>query len=124
MAWSKEDIERLLSEVMDAKSITLVCSQFPDGRKHPAYAASNEPPPPRGCKNCWQAYWMYSVATTPPHLRAELLEKAYKGVYDAVKAVERGQFDFQPYDRPRIQFEKDALDDETGVDSSKPIGDN
>ena len=119
MAWSKADIEKLLSEVLDAKSIQLICSQFPDGRKHKPYLASNTPPEPRGCVNCWQAYWMYSVATTPPHLRAELLEKAYRGIYDAVKSVERGEFDFQPLARPGIVIEHDAYDEATGIDHSK-----
>lgn len=115
--WEDADVAKLLSELMDADKIQLICSQFPDGRHHTPYVAKGAPPPPRGCVNCWKAYWWHVAATTPPHLRAERLEQAYRAVYDANKLFERGEWDLELADHAEVTIEKDAWPDQNPVES-------
>ena len=113
--WSDADIAKLGREVMDSQKIQLICSAFPSGKPHRPYLGSNQPPPPRGCVNCWKAYWWYVTATTPPHLREEMLSRAEKGVADAVQEWETGNWELELAAHPQISIEKDAMDDTTGV---------
>lgn len=106
--WSEVEKALLAGELLDPTKVHLICGLH-------QYLGSATPPFPNGCVDCWKAYWWYQVATTPPHLRDELLELAYKGVYDSVKAHERGEFDFRPFASPEITIEKDAMDDATGI---------
>lgn len=104
--FTEAEVTKLLGEVMDPNKVLLTC-------KRHMYVGCEKPPEPKGCKNCWEAYWWFMIASTPPHLRQERLEQAYRAVYDAVKMAERGEFDFEPLARPVITTEKDAY--ENGV---------
>jgi hypothetical protein len=107
--YTQEEQKLLLHEVLDKNRVHLVCSQYPNGKPHELYMGSATPPPPRGCANCWKAYWWYMIASTPPHLREARLAAAEKAVRDAVQWAEAGNFDFVPFDRPEITIEKDAI---------------
>jgi hypothetical protein len=103
--YSDAEVTQILNDVLDPDKILLVCS------KH-QYVAGDKPPAPIGCRDCWQAYWTHKIATTPPHLRRERLEQAYRAVYDAVKMHERGKFDFEPFDHIQdVEIKKDAEPD-------------
>lgn len=102
--WSEAEVTKLLGEVLDKDKVLLTC-------KRHMYIGQEKPPEPIGCTDCWTAYWWYMIATTPPHLRQERLEMAYRATYDAVKLAERGEFDFEPLARPIIETEKDAWPD-------------
>ena len=103
--WSDAEVDALMLEVLDKSKILLHCP------KH-TYVASDTPPAPIGCKHCWEAYWWYKIASTPPHLRQERLEQAYAMVSDAVVQMERGEFDIQLYDHPVIETRKNVSDKE------------
>jgi hypothetical protein len=106
--WSAQNVNDWAGEVLNPQKVLLHCGVH-------SYVGSDTPPPPRGCKNCWEAYWWYKIASTPPHLRQERLEQAMKMVRDANQAVEAGKFDFLVDDRyPTATVEKDGFDDETG----------
>ena len=99
--FSERERTDILRDVLDPSKILLTCG------KH-AYVAGEKPPEPRGCRMCWQAYWVHKIATTPPHLREERLEQAFRAVYDAVKMHERGEFDFEAFPNAGIEVQKDG----------------
>ena len=101
--YSDREREDILRDVLDPAKTQVVCG------KH-QYIGSETPPTPNGCQMCWQAYWIHKIASTPPHLRRERLEEAYRAVYDAVKMYERGEFDFEPFEHAgtEIKTEPDA----------------
>lgn len=88
--------ENVLREVFDKDKILLSCGEH-------RYIGSNLPPQPIGCKQCWEAYYWYMIATTPPHLRRERVEQAISAVTHANESYERGEFDFEPLARPIIE---------------------
>lgn len=90
----------ILSEVMDSEKIQLLCGRH-------SYLAGEKPPTSTGCKECWQAWYMHKIATTPPHLRQERLEMMERMIHDAVKDVEAGRWDFSPLDHPEVDFSKE-----------------
>lgn len=103
-SYTPRQAEDLLSEVMDKEKLTLFCG------KH-TYIASSIPPTAQGCKSCWECYYWYMIASTPPHLRAERLNQIEEMVAHAVEVVEKHEFDVKLYDRPVIHTEKNAIDD-------------
>lgn len=106
--WSAANVEQWAGEVLNTQKVLLHCGVH-------KYIASDIPPLPRGCKNCWEAYWWFKIASPPPHLRRERLEQAFKMVMDANQAVEQGDWDFQvDLGYPEAKIEKDGFDDETG----------
>ena len=82
--WSAQNVNDWAGEVLNKEKVLLHCGDH-------NYVASDTPPPPRGCVNCWKAYWWFKIASTPPHLRQERLEQAMKMVRDANQAVEGGE---------------------------------
>ena len=106
ITWNEQQVEKILGEVMDKDKTLLSC------QKH-RYIASNTPPMPVGCKDCWLAYYWYMIATTPPHLREERLGQLERALTDAVAMAERGEFDFEPMAHPEIVTEKDAFDEKS-----------
>lgn len=97
--YSDQELKDILKDVLDESKVQLVCG------KH-NYLASETPPPPIGCRQCWEAYWWHKIASTPPHLRRQRLEEAYRATYDAVKMFERGEWDFEPFEHPEITIER------------------
>ena len=89
-----------LAEALDPAKLQLICGRH-------QYVGSETPPKPRGCRECWQAYWMHKIATTPPHLREQRLAEAEKLLRDAIQLAERGQFDFEPYPHPHVEISKE-----------------
>jgi hypothetical protein len=113
--WSAQNVEDWAGEVLNPQKVLLHCGVH-------NYIASDTPPPPRGCKNCWEAYWWFKIASTPPHLRQERLEQAFKMVRDANQAIETGTWDFQVAEGyPEAKIEKDGFDDNTGEYRRKSI---
>ena len=98
--YTQAEMERLFSDVMDPTKVQVVC-------KAHMYIGKEAPPNARGCKDCWQAWWTYKIATTPAHLRQERLDSAYVMLRHANEAFERGEFDFEPLDRAIIEQTKE-----------------
>lgn len=98
--YTEKEREDILRDVLDPSKVQLVCGRH-------QYVGSETPPAPIGCKMCWQAYWIHKIATTPPHLRRERLEAAYRAVYDAVKMHERGDFDFEVFPHAGVEISKE-----------------
>jgi hypothetical protein len=73
-----------------------------------------KPPEPRGCPDCWKAYFFTIHAQTAPHLRQEHLDELESVIRHAVEFSEKGQFgkDFELYEpgdpRFQITIDKDA----------------
>jgi hypothetical protein len=91
--------EAYAKEVLDKEKIQLVCA------KH-NYLGSNKVPQPRGCKDCWMAYYWYMIATTPPELRRQRVEEAYQALKKGVDSWEKGKWDFEPFDRVILEDSK------------------
>lgn len=107
LGMSDAQMEKYCAEVMDPQKVQLHCGVH-------SYVGSDIPPKPRGCKNCWEAYWWFKIASTPPHLRQQRIDEAYKMIRDANQAVENGDFDFvvdESY--PEATILKDGWDDIT-----------
>lgn len=103
-SYTDKQVADLLKDVLDKDKVLLTCA------KH-FYLGSSTPPDSHGCKNCWEAYYWYMIATTPPHLRQERLAMLESAVMHAVESVERGEFDLELQDRPTVTIEKDAYPD-------------
>lgn len=113
--WSVAEKEAWAGEVFDDKKVLLHCGLH-------SYVGSDTPPKPRGCKECWQAYWWFKIARTPPHLRAQRIEEAIKMVRDANQAIEQGTWDFHVDERyPHATIEKNGFDDVTRDYRKAPI---
>lgn len=93
---SEAEAQQVLGEVFDKQKVILHCGEH-------LYVGSNIPPPPRGCKSCWEAYYWHMIATTPPHLRRQRVEEALSAVRHGVESYEKGQWDFEPLDRAVIE---------------------
>lgn len=102
--YSPAEMQRLFTDIMDPDKVQLVC-----GRHN--YIASEKPPQPNGCKNCWEVWWWRKIATTPAGERLERLEQAMSMVRHANESFERGEFDFEPLDRAVATYEKDKEPD-------------
>ena len=102
--YSEKEMADILTDALDPNRTQVVC-------KRHSYVGAELPPAPIGCADCWQAYWMHKIASTPPHLRQQRLEEAYRAVYDAVKSHERGEFDFDVLDHAITEIHKDAEPD-------------
>lgn len=100
-AYSQREKEAILEDALDPSRLQLVCGRH-------QYVAKEMPPESQGCKECWQAWWMHKIATTPPHLREQRLQEAERMVRNAVQMYEAGEYDFSPYDHPEIKIEKDV----------------
>src|SRR5437899_2890859 len=73
------------------------------------YVGGSKPPQTRGCSKCWMAYYVWDLATTPPHLRKERLDELEGVVLRAVEFERTGKFgkDFELYEPgdPRFKVE-------------------
>jgi hypothetical protein len=98
--YSPKEMEDILSDVLDPSKVQLVCG------KH-NYIAGEQPPPPVGCKMCWQAYWLHKIASTPPHLRQQRLDEAYVMLRHANEEFEAGRFDFNVFDHAGVEQTKE-----------------
>lgn len=108
LGMSDAQMEAYCANVMDPQKAILHCGRH-------GYIGSDTPPKPNGCKNCWEVYWWFKIASTPAHLRQERLEQAFRTVYDAVRSVEKGTWDFKVDETyPEAKITKDGFDDETG----------
>jgi len=57
------------------------------------YVGSPLPPTKHDCSKCWFAYFYWSWATTPVHLKQERLEQMESMIYHMQEAIERGEGD-------------------------------
>jgi hypothetical protein len=107
MPISPADIAGILAE-KDSERVNLVCP------KH-QYVGSKMPPKSSGCKECWQVYYIYDLASTPPSLRKARLDELEHVINSVVDMVRKNKFDFVPEERPEINYTRDGLDDATGL---------
>jgi hypothetical protein len=102
--FSQHELGKLLSE-KDSERVDLRC-----GRHN--YLASKVPPETRGCHDCWMAYYVWDIATTPPHLRQERLDELESIIHHCVEYEQKGQFKdelYLPSDaRFQVEVDKDA----------------
>lgn len=96
-----------ISEVLNSEKTQLVCS------KH-NYLGGKLPPKTRGCNQCWMAYYVWDLATTPPSKRQERLDELESIINHAIEYDKKGQFGkdlelYEPGDaRFRVDYEKDG----------------
>jgi len=106
MPFTQPQIDKILAE-NDSERVQLLCP------KH-NYVGSKLPPSTHGCKFCWQAYYTFDLASTPPHMRQSRLDELEHVIRSVVGMVETGKFDFVPDSRPEVKFTQDGFNDETG----------
>src|ERR1700693_4993871 len=106
MSFNKTQIDKILSE-NDSERVQLLCP------KH-NYVGSKLPPTSHGCKFCWEAYYCFDLASTPPHMRQARLDELEHVIRSVVKMVELNKFDFIPDERPEVSFTQDGFNDATG----------
>lgn len=104
-SFSQDEIRQILAEdPLDKNRVLLSC-------KRHRYVASSTPPQPLHCKECWEAYFWYMIASTPPHLREERLHQLETAVRHACEEEDRGEFTFEPFDHPEFKIERDVSPD-------------
>lgn len=110
---AKSKLDRITDELNSGK-LYLTCGRH----SYVAYVKQGgvTPPEPRGCPDCWKAYYFTLHCITAPHQRYEHLEELNEVIRKTVEMVEKGKFDFVPDAVPDVRIFKDAADDETGKD--------
>lgn len=98
---SESEREKWAEEVLNRDKVVLYCADH-------SYGGKLEVPPARGCKKCWTVFYSLLLANTPPTKRAEKLAMLSEMVHKVCELVEKGQWDFSPFDHPQIHVEKDA----------------
>jgi hypothetical protein len=128
MQLSNQNAGKILEEIA-SEQVTLICGKhnYVAARKR-ANGTFAIPPESHGCVLCWKVYFVTQHALTAPNKRQESLDELEAVVHHAVEYEQKGSFGkdlelYGPHDhRFRVQFEKDAADDDTGEDKVKPIG--
>jgi hypothetical protein len=115
-------LEHTLSEIRSG-SVLLTCGkhQYMAARKTKNGALVVIPPnpdsPSRGCKFCWEAYYVTDLCLTAPGKRQERLDELEEVIHHLVESIRSGKFDFVPDVNPTVQYHRDAADDITGEDT-------
>ena len=102
----KYNVEQLLAE-RDSDRVSLTCSRH-------SYVASKIPPKPNRCKDCWLAYYVFDIASTPKALRQERIDELESVIRHTYEFVMTGKFDFVPEVNPTISYQKDGFDEVIG----------
>jgi hypothetical protein len=122
-------LERTLDEIRSG-SVLLTCGKhrYVAARKTKNGGLVALPPnpdgPSRGCKFCWECYYVTDLCLTLPGRRQERLEELDEVIHHLVEFVAKGKFDFVPDINPTIKYHRDAADDITGEDRHVIITDS
>lgn len=108
---AKSKLDRIIQELQGEK-IFLTCGKH----NYVAWVKKGavNPPQPRGCPDCWKAYFFTLHAMTAPHARYEHIQELKEVIRHTVEYAEKGQFgkDFELYEpgdpRFKVKIEKDA----------------
>jgi hypothetical protein len=60
--------------------------------------------PGLACANCWKVFYFHEIATTPPDERGQKLEEIEEVMRNMVSMVEKGTWDFEPYDHAQVEI--------------------
>lgn len=92
--------KKILDEAFSDK-VRLTCG------KHDYVASNLSAPTSEGCKDCWLAFYMHHIASTPAHLRQEKLDQLEQLIRHMVEAALDGTLATLQLDsHPTIQIEK------------------
>lgn len=95
-----KDRAELIAEALDSERVTLTCGE------HGYIAGSFQSRPMPGCVNCNKVFLIHLLTTHPPAKRAEKLEELTRAIVDACALEDRGKFDFQAFEHPKIEIAK------------------
>lgn len=95
-----ETMNKYLEEVLDPNKVMPMCG------KHGYTPDKNMPPKTMGCKECWFAYFLHDIATTPSNLRMQRLEELEEVIHHLAEAQDSGNWDFKLFKHPQISVEK------------------
>lgn len=101
MALSDQDKVDTLKELFDPSKVNLKCGQ------HLYFGPVKDKPevtPMLGCVDCWKVWYIHEIATTPPSERAQKLEELESVLHDMTQMIERGEWDFVPFDHAQIEI--------------------
>ena len=101
MSLSPQQQRELVAEAFDPKRVTLYCaphSYFGPIKGRPEII------PAEGCVDCLKIYFIHELSQCPPDKREEKLSEIEEVMHKVVELVERGQWDFKPYDHAKIEF--------------------
>lgn len=121
-------LEQTLGEIQSG-SVILTCGKhrYVAARKnkggHTVAIPPNPDGPGKGCRMCWEAYYVTELCLTSPGMRQERLDELEEVIHHVVEYVRKGKFDFVPDVNPTIRYHKDAADDDTGEDKRLIITD-
>lgn len=115
-------LEMILDEIKGG-SVILTCGKhaYVAARRnkagHQVVIPPNPDGPSKGCKDCWECYFVTDLCLTLPAKRQERLDELDEVIHHAVEFAQTGRFDFVPDLNPTIRYHKDAADDITGQDT-------
>ena len=95
MAFTETQKGEILSELFDSEKINVKCG------KHFYFGPVKNNPkivPAMGCPDCWKVFFICEMASTPPDERRQKLDEIEETLHKVVELVERGIWDFVPYE--------------------------
>lgn len=101
MALTEQGKRDLIAEAFEPKRVTFWCA------KHNYIGPIKGKPevkPTLGCPDCWKIFYIHEMATTPPAERQKKLEEIEEVLHNIVQMVEKGTWDFEPYDHAQIEI--------------------
>lgn len=101
MPLNENEKQEFLAEALDSQKVTLYC------KDHMYFGPSKEKPmaPHLGCPQCWMVFYFHDMAQTAPHLREQRMEELTEVLHKVVEEVQRGTWDYKPYDKAKFEFE-------------------
>lgn len=107
---AKAKLDRIIGEIQSERTF-LTCGQH----GYVAYIRNGQvnPPAPRGCPDCWKAYYFTIHAMQAPEARYEHLQELEEVIRHTTEFAEKGKFggDFELYSpsdpRFKVKIEKE-----------------
>jgi hypothetical protein len=99
---SERDKKAMVEEALDPNKLNFWC------KKHnyfgPIKGDPNKSKPFMGCSDCWMIFYIHEMASCPPEKRYEKLQEIEEVLNQVVEMVEKGTWDFAPYDHAQVEI--------------------
>lgn len=101
MALTDKQKSEMLAEMTDPTRVQFFCPKhFYSG----PVKGKPEFRPALSCTDCWKIWYFHEFATTPPDERRQKLEEVEEVLHKMVEMVEKGTWDFVPYDHAQVEI--------------------
>jgi len=101
---------KALEDILDPQKVQVYCADHGYHGPHKISSGSSmklQGMPARGCPKCWFVFFLMDIARTPPTERQARLDELEEVVRKCCEMADKGEFDFTPFDHPRIQIDRD-----------------